>query len=87
MILWIKTLKLFCHQRKDSPLLNIAIKIGKIQTPLFWDSIPLNADDDEIREEYIGRYRVHFLGHHLLVPVLKVMTINADDDLDDDHKC
>ena len=36
-------------------------------------------DDDEIREEYIGRHRVHFLGHHLLVPVLKVMTINADD--------
>ena len=37
-------------------------------------------DDDEIREEYIGRHRVHFLGHHLAVPMLKVMTINDDAD-------
>ena len=37
-------------------------------------------DDDEIREEYIGRHRVHFLGHHLPVPVLKVMTRNDDAD-------
>ena len=37
-------------------------------------------NDDEIREEYIGRHRVHFLGHHLAVPVLKVMTINDDAD-------
>ena len=47
-------------------------------------------NDDEIREEYIGRHRVHFLGHQLAVPMLKVMTINDDADADadadaDDH--
>ena len=46
--------------------------------------LPPDDTDDEIREEYIGRHRVHFLGHHLVVPVLKVMTIN--DDADENHE-
>ena len=44
------------------------------------DCIGPPDNDDEIREEYIGRHRVHFLGRHLPVPVLKVMTRNNDAD-------